>query len=109
MISLGIIIVVLLVLSALYHFLYGDMRISGMLTGAGLSLMLIILLVPAPTKETPTKEELEAPRVIREFDGCKVYEFMAGGRMQYVTRCADIVRTESAGKTGNNSIETKKQ
>ncbi|HEX5126379.1 MAG TPA: hypothetical protein VFW00_06540 [Rhodocyclaceae bacterium] len=40
------------------------------------------------------------PHVIREADGCKVYEFSAAGRDHYFTRCGAVVTTE---KTGSES------
>lgn len=36
----------------------------------------------------------ETPHVIREADGCKVYEFEAQGRNHYFTRCPATTSTE---------------
>lgn len=32
---------------------------------------------------------METPHIIREADGCKVYEFIADGSTHYFTRCLD--------------------
>lgn len=51
----------------------------------------------------------ETPRVIREFDGCKVYQFEAAGRERFVTRCPDKTTTswerkEYCGKGCTRSV-----
>jgi hypothetical protein len=52
----------------------------------------------------------ETPRVIREADGCKVYQFEAAGHQRFFTRCPDSKvethwqRTESCGKNCSRTI-----
>lgn len=54
------------------------------------------------------------PRVVREFDDCKVWAFYASSHWQYVTRCADSVSTETnrtvrqgkTNKTESTTIQT---
>lgn len=36
----------------------------------------------------------EIPHVIREADGCKVYEFKSNGNNHYFTRCGETVSTD---------------
>lgn len=67
-------------------------------------------------QEAEAKKRRETPRVIREADGCKVYQFEAGGHTRYFTRCPGSQvnthwqRTESCGKgcsrTISESIDT---
>jgi hypothetical protein len=53
-----------------------------------------------PEKIAERRAEAEAarraaiPHVIREADGCKVYEFTAYGKTHFFTRCADSVTTD---------------
>lgn len=46
------------------------------------------------TEESAQEQANAQPRVIREFDGCKVYTFKEGGQWHYVTRCPNETRTE---------------
>lgn len=53
------------------------------------------------------------PRVIREFDGCKVYAFKDSGRWHYTTKCPSTASTSSSyevvtgsGKSRRTHIET---
>lgn len=60
-------------------------------------------------REAAAQRARETPRVIREFDGCKVYQFEAAGRERFVTRCSDKTttsweRTESCGKGCTRSV-----
>lgn len=53
-------------------------------------------------KESVANDAREAsaaaiPRVIREADGCKVYQFHADGRDHYFTRCGATVTTDRTG------------
>jgi hypothetical protein len=42
------------------------------------------------------------PHVIREVDGCKVYEFKAGGHLHYFTRCPKETTTDSVYDGGTS-------
>lgn len=61
----------------------------------------------------------EAPHVIREADGCKVYAFLSGDRYHYFTRCPDSktttdaswdeCHTEMVGKVSTKKCVTKSE
>lgn len=62
-------------------------------------------------QEQAEKVLLETPRVIRETDGCRVYEFQAEGTLKYFTRCEAQTTTEfsrrvSSGKGSKLITET---
>lgn len=49
--------------------------------------------VAARKAEAEAERRAAIPRVIREADGCKVYQFKAAGTMHYFTRCGAEVST----------------
>lgn len=58
--------------------------------------------------EAQAQEAREStPHVIREADGCKVYEFKSGGRFHFFTRCPSYTTTQRNYEECHQSGKTK--
>lgn len=96
----------LLVLACLYTKEWEHVILVSLVLGAVWGAKYLIELPPDASCTERIKAN-KVPRIIREFDSCKVWTFMSDeGRWVYVTKCGQETTTESSYKTGKHSSQT---
>lgn len=63
------------------------------LVGGVFVFMFVLWILVGDKRSEAEKEWARTPRVIREFDGCKTYQFEEGGAQHYITRCPNSTVT----------------